>query len=472
MVSFSQALYLLSHPQELRSIIQWKVWHEPVHSRITGNETESEKKCYHFLKLTSRSFSAVIMELHPELLLPVCLFYLILRGLDTIEDDTSIPLKVKEPLLRNFKDFLEVDGWTFDGNRPEEKDRELLVQFHNVITEFKKIKPAYKAIIKDITDRMGNGMADYCRKAEFENVNVNTVEEYDLYCWYVAGLVGEGLTRLFVEAGFARPQLLERPQLFKSMGLFLQKTNIIRDVREDEDDNRRFWPKEIWSNHVDKWEDLFKPENREAAVNCGAEMILNAVGHVDDCLYYLAGLKEQSVFNFCAIPQSMAIATLELCFRNPAMFDRNIKITKGQACRLMWQSTQNVRVICDVFRQYARAIHKKNTPKDPNFLRVSMACGKIEKFIESIFPTQSLEDANRRVSNKKSAEDAKRAAEAAEATRDTIFIVVSLVGILVVVSSLMFGVAWMMGARFDLAFQELKKGNFRPSQQTLRHGEL
>ncbi|KMP06508.1 squalene synthetase [Coccidioides immitis RMSCC 3703] len=472
MVSFSQALYLLSHPQELRSIIQWKVWHEPVHSRITGNETESEKKCYHFLKLTSRSFSAVIMELHPELLLPVCLFYLILRGLDTIEDDTSIPLKVKEPLLRNFKDFLEVDGWTFDGNRPEEKDRELLVQFHNVITEFKKIKPAYKAIIKDITDRMGNGMADYCRKAEFENVNVNTVEEYDLYCWYVAGLVGEGLTRLFVEAGFARPQLLERPQLFKSMGLFLQKTNIIRDVREDEDDNRRFWPKEIWSNHVDKWEDLFKPENREAAVNCGAEMILNALGHVDDCLYYLAGLKEQSVFNFCAIPQSMAIATLELCFRNPAMFDRNIKITKGQACRLMWQSTQNVRVICDVFRQYARAIHKKNTPKDPNFLRVSMACGKIEKFIESIFPTQSLEDANRRVSNKKSAEDAKRAAEAAEATRDTIFIVVSLVGILVVVSSLMFGVAWMMGARFDLAFQELKKGNFRPSQQTLRHGEL
>nr|KMM69076.1 squalene synthetase [Coccidioides posadasii RMSCC 3488] len=472
MVSFSQALYLLSHPQELRSIIQWKVWHEPVHSRNTANETESEKKCYHFLKLTSRSFSAVIMELHPELLLPVCLFYLILRGLDTIEDDTSIPFKVKEPLLRNFKDFLEVDGWTFDGNRPEEKDRELLVQFHNVITEFKKIKPAYKAIIKDIADRMGNGMADYCRKAEFENVNVNTVEEYDLYCWYVAGLVGEGLTRLFVEAGFARPQLLERPQLFKSMGLFLQKTNIIRDVREDEDDNRRFWPKEIWSNHVDKWEDLFKPENREAAVNCGAEMILNALGHVDDCLYYLAGLKEQSVFNFCAIPQSMAIGTLELCFRNPAMFDRNIKITKGQACRLMWQSTQNVRVICDVFRQYARAIHKKNTPKDPNFLRVSMACGKIEKFIESIFPTQSLEDANRRVSNKKSAEDAKRAAEAAEATRDTIFIVVSLVGVLVVVSSLMFGVAWMMGARFDLAFQELKKGNFRPSQQTLRHGEL
>src|SRR5699024_1128803 len=115
------------------------------------------KACFDFLTLTSRSFSAVIQELHPELLLPVCLFYLALRGLDTIEDDTSIPLATKEPLLRDFKNFLEQDGWNFTGNRPEEKDRELLVQFHNVITEFKNLKPAYREIIKDITDKMGNG---------------------------------------------------------------------------------------------------------------------------------------------------------------------------------------------------------------------------------------------------------------------------------------------------------------------------
>jgi farnesyl-diphosphate farnesyltransferase len=316
------------------------------------------------------------MELHPELLLPVCVFYLTLRGLDTIEDDTSIPFTVKEPLLRDFQNVLEQDGWSFNGNRPEEKDRELLVQFHNVVAEFKKMKPAYQAIIKDITNKMGNGMADYCRKAELDQSAVNTVEEYDLYCHYVAGLVGEGLTRLFVEAGFANPALLDRPRLFNSMGLFLQKTNIIRDVREDEDDGRRFWPKEIWSEHVDKWEDLFKPENREAALDCSSAMVRNALNHADECLFYLAGLREQSVFNFCAIPQSMAIATLGLCFRNGDMFERNIKITKGQACQLMIESTQNVRVVCDVFRRYIRSVHKKNTPKDPNFLKISVACGK------------------------------------------------------------------------------------------------
>lgn len=307
------------------------------------------------------------------------MFYLVLRGLDTVEDDTSISLEKKEPLLRDFRNVLQKDGWTFDGNRPEEKDRELLVQFDNVIAEFKGMKPAYQKIVSDITDEMGNGMADYCRRAH-EGKVVETVEEYDLYCHYVAGLVGEGLTRLFVEAGFGNPALLERPRLYNSMGLFLQKTNIVRDVKEDDEDKRWFWPKEIWSKHVDNWDDLFKPEHLEAALNCSSEMVLNALDHADECLFYLAGLKEQSVFNFSAIPQTMAIATLELCFRNPAMFQKNIKITKGEACQLMVDSTQNLQLVCEVFRKHARKIHKKNNAKDPNFLKISVACGKVRHY--------------------------------------------------------------------------------------------
>ncbi|KAK9545194.1 bifunctional farnesyl-diphosphate farnesyltransferase/squalene synthase, variant 2 [Aspergillus fumigatus] len=401
----------------------------------------------------------------------MCIFYLTLRGLDTIEDDTSIPLETKEPLLRGFKDVLEQDGWNFTGNRPEEKDRELLVQFHNVITEFKRLKPAYKAVIKDITEKMGNGMADYCRKAALDDASVKTVEEYDLYCWYVAGLVGEGSTRLFVEAEFGNPALLKRTELYKSMGLFLQKTNIIRDVREDFDDGRQFWPKEIWSKHVTNFEDLFKPENREAALNCSSEMVLNALRHAEECLFYLAGLREQSVFNFCAIPQSMAIATLSLCFRNPAIFERNIKIKKGEACQLMMESTQNLRILYEAFRRYAREIHKKNTPKDPNFLEIGIACAKIEKFIETIFPSQSAEEANRRVLGQKSEAEQEKARLEAETRKDVLFMM-ALMGVIVVfVSIVMIGFAWYFGARFDLAWQELRKGNFRPPKH-LRDREL
>jgi farnesyl-diphosphate farnesyltransferase len=248
-----------------------------------------------------------------------------------------------------------------------------------VVEEFKKVKPAYRTIIKDITKKMGDGMANYANSAEHNANAVNTIKDYELYCHYVAGLVGEGLTRLFVESGLANPALLKRPHLHESMGQFLQKTNIIRDVREDFDDKRRFWPKEIWSKHVDSFEDLFDARNLDAALNCSSEMVLNALTHADECLFYLAGIRDQSVFNFAAIPQSMAIATLELVFRNPKIFKGNVKITKGDACELMIQSSQNLQTLCEAFRKYARLIHKKNTPKDPNFLSISIACGKVRR---------------------------------------------------------------------------------------------
>jgi farnesyl-diphosphate farnesyltransferase len=395
----------------------------------------SSRVCFDFLDKTSRSFSAVIQELHPELLLPICLFYLILRGLDTIEDDTSIPAATKTPLLRDFHNKLEEDGWGFTGNRLEEKDRELLVQFKHVITEFKKIKPAYRETIKDITKKMGNGMADYINNAEFNEVGVDKVEDYDLYCHYVAGLVGEGLTRLFVESGYGNKALLDRPHLHESMGLFLQKTNIIRDIKEDFDDNRKFYPREIWSRHVDKFEDLFKPENQIAALNCSSEMVLNALQHADECLFYLAGLKEQSVFNFCAIPQSMAIATLELCFRNPKIFKQNVKITKGQACQLMVDSTQNLKLVCEVFRRHIRKIHKKNVPQDPNFLKISITCGKVEQFIESIFPSQRPEDARRSQPGElKTIKALEKEAQEKEAKNDMFWMIMAMLFMLTIVS--------------------------------------
>jgi farnesyl-diphosphate farnesyltransferase len=360
----------------ITNITRRKVWHNPVHERNPAKECESLKRCFHFLNKTSRSFAAVILELHPDLLVPVTLFYLVLRGLDTVEDDMTIPLVKKEPILRNFQDILEQDGWNFTENGPNEKDRQLLVEFNVVIEEFKKIKPVYKDIIKDITKRMGNGMADYANNAEF-NAGVNTVKDYELYCHYVAGLVGEGCTRLFVEAGLANAALLKRPELMESMGQFLQQVNITRDIKEDLDDGRRFWPREIWSKHVDEFEDLFKPENKEKALNASSEMIYTALTRAEDCLYYLAGLREQSVFNFCAIPQSMAIATLEACFQNYALFQKNVKITKGEACQLMVESTQNLQLVCEVFRRYARKIGKKNNPHDPNFLKISITLGRV-----------------------------------------------------------------------------------------------
>jgi farnesyl-diphosphate farnesyltransferase len=311
------------------------------------------------------------------------MFYLALRGLDTIEDDMTISLEKKEPLLRNFDDVFSKPGWTFTDNGPNEKDRQLLVEFDVVIGEFSKVKPVYQDIIKDIVHQMGNGMADYANNAEHNANGVDSIADYDEYCHYVAGLVGEGLTKLFVESKLVTEALLARPDLQNSMGLFLQKTNIIRDVREDFDDGRRFYPREIWSRHVKDFDLLFKPGYENAQLDLLSDMCLDSLRHVDDCLYYLAGIKEQSVFNFCAIPQVMAIANISLVFRNPEVFKRNVKIPKGEACRLMLDST-NLSSVCAIFRHYVRYIHQRNTPTDPNYLNISIACGKVRTLTVSV----------------------------------------------------------------------------------------
>ena len=413
-------------------------WHNPVHERDEEKECESLKKCFYYLDQTSRSFAAVIQELHPELLVPVVVFYLVLRGLDTIEDDMTLPLEKKEPILREFKTILDNPDWNFKDSGPNEEDRQLLVEFNVVTTEFIKLKPAYRKIIKDIADKMGNGMADFQSNFKKHGVDlVQSVDDYNLYCHYVAGLVGEGLTRLFLEAKLANPVLLERDWLFDSMGLFLQKTNIIRDIREDEDDKRRFYPKEIWSKHVDRFEDLFDPAHRAAALNCTSEMVLNALEHVPDVLHYLAGLREQSIFNFCAIPQTMAIATLDAVFRNPAVLERNVKITRGAACQIMIDSTQNLQMVCEVFRKYMRSILKKNNPRDPNFLKISIACSKAEQFMEKIFPTPDPKAAGHKKTSQQKAEEDKAKADAQEAKWDTIYMMLAVFGMLILITVLM-----------------------------------
>ncbi|EWG41950.1 squalene synthase [Fusarium verticillioides 7600] len=438
-------LYYLFHPYQLRSIIQWKVWHDPVHQRDPSTESPELKECFRYLDMTSRSFAAVIQELNHELLVPITLFYLCLRGLDTIEDDMTIPLEKKVPLLRNFHITMEEDGWQF--HESQEKDKELLEHFDVVVTELKKIKAPYYHIINDVTRKMGNGMADYAQNEEMIKNGVQTIEEYELYCHYVAGLVGEGLTRLFVESELANPKLAERPSLTESMAQFLQKTNIIRDIHEDWQDGRRWYPKEIWSQHVDKWEDMFDPSQQTKALECVSAMVLDALKHSEECLFYMAGIKDQSVFNFVAIPQGMAIATLELVFRNPDVLKRNVKITKGDACKIMFECTQNLYTVCEVFKRYARQIAKKNDPRDPNFLAISAQCAKIEQFIETLFPKQDpkkLAVTQAQVQNKEPTMDG----------GETLVLFGVVIAALVCISGLMIGTAWIFGARFDTIFRE------------------
>ena len=68
---------------------------------------------------------------------------MVLRGLDTIEDDMTIPDDIKQPLLRSFHEKTVTPGWNFNGNGPNEKDRVVLVDYHVVVEELLRLDPMY-----------------------------------------------------------------------------------------------------------------------------------------------------------------------------------------------------------------------------------------------------------------------------------------------------------------------------------------
>ncbi|OJA20647.1 hypothetical protein AZE42_10525, partial [Rhizopogon vesiculosus] len=109
----------------------------------SGWDRASMRRCWEFLDTTSRSFAAVIKELDGDLARTICMYYLVLRGLDTIEDDMTIPDEKKQPILRKFHNLTVTPGWNFTENGPGEKDRQLLHEYHTVVEEVNRLAPQY-----------------------------------------------------------------------------------------------------------------------------------------------------------------------------------------------------------------------------------------------------------------------------------------------------------------------------------------
>ncbi|KAJ6242525.1 squalene synthase [Anaeramoeba flamelloides] len=362
---------------------------------ITKKNANGEWK-WDLLKKTSRSFAIVIQELDKEIREVVCIFYLVLRALDTVEDDmeTIQDLGYKIDLLKRFhtlfniqnenKDqdfvvdqglekYLKMDPITvkelFDIQKcgVNDHERELLTEIKYLIDDFNKLDAKYQQVIAKICAEMGEGMAETVLKGE---VNLQNVKELDKYCYYVAGLVGVGLSELFVLSGLQSKSTLELMKKNSiAMGLFLQKTNLIRDIYEDVPDNRIFWPSEIWDKYADSPQELVKLSqssyklHKDKSLACLNEMVTNALQHIPDTLSYLKVIENSSVFRFCAIPQVMAIATLNEVTNNSKVFKQNVKIRRDFTLRI-FHTMKNFGKCQSFFEQYKEKIIQKIDQKN------------------------------------------------------------------------------------------------------------
>ena len=343
-------------------------------SKLDGGELKEIEEnwnfCFDSLKNVSRSFNIVIKQLDEETMKVVCIFYLVLRGLDTIEDDMSIPVEEKKQMLLNFHNDIENDNYSLDiGDKPEY--RNLMKNFYKVNRTYKQLHSKYRDVIKNITHEMAKGMVEFLDKP-----SMDTTEEYDSYCHYVAGLVGIGLSQIFTLSGSEFNDLTKHENLSNSMGLFLQKTNIIRDVKEDYDEKRYWWPKDIVSKHFSSMGDIFanrvggeegeeeeEDEIKELTITTKHtdllnEMIMNALRHIPDSIEYLSLVKNNSNFKFCAIPQVVAVQTLVTLFYNPNVFKKTEKLNKTTLARIFME-TNDMNSILQFYIDAVEKIEKK-----------------------------------------------------------------------------------------------------------------
>jgi farnesyl-diphosphate farnesyltransferase len=106
------------------------------------------------------------------------------------------------------------------GGVGEGDERRLLEEFPKCHAVFAAFAGPTKVVIKDITARMAEGMAEFIGKDLGQGTR--DTAEYNRYCHFVAGLVGEGLSRLFACSGLEQKSMAAQVYLSDQMGLFLQ----------------------------------------------------------------------------------------------------------------------------------------------------------------------------------------------------------------------------------------------------------
>ncbi|KAI3840364.1 hypothetical protein MKX03_005860 [Papaver bracteatum] len=307
--------------------------------------------CYEMLQKDFYIFELLIQKyLGPDLRNAVCAFYLVLRALDTVEDDMNIPSDIKVPILENFHRQIYDGNLQFTAGTGHEKD--LIDQFRHVSTALLELQKSYQETVEETTKRMGAGMAKYVLK------EVETVDDYNEYCHIVTGIIFEEMSKLFHSSSLVN---LCPDYLPNSMGLFLQKVHDITDFMEDMKEIPRpriHWPRQIWSKYVDELEDLTCTKNSEKAVCCLNDMVTDALSHAEDCLEYISVLQDSTIFRPYAVIQIINFGTLALCYNN-------IEVIRCLCAKIV-EETKAISHVYGAFYDFSSMLKTKVDNNDPN----------------------------------------------------------------------------------------------------------
>lgn len=215
-----------------------------------------------FLQGTSRTFALAIPLLETVRRRQVGLSYLLFRVADSIEDAPETEAELKKERLRSFKVCLE-ESCGESGAHPNSGNQafpdlnglwpahsptgRLLVEFPRLMKIFGGFPAAISKAIRKSLTLTASGMIGFldASPGTLNQIQIQTISDLKLYCYAVAGIVGELLTDIFVfhhQAG--REAHANLRSLSTGFGEFLQLINILKDTQFDAVSGRVFIPTE------------------------------------------------------------------------------------------------------------------------------------------------------------------------------------------------------------------------------------
>jgi farnesyl-diphosphate farnesyltransferase len=268
----------------------------------------------------SRTFALTIPQLPPALARVVSNAYLLCRIVDTIEDEPVLSPARKRYFCQQFTAVV-------DAAAPAERfAAELipLLSHHTIAAEHELIRctPRVIAITHSLTQLQQEALASCVRlmsegMAEFqenhESCGLKNLPQLNRYCYFVAGVVGEMLTKLFCDYSLEIAQRREAlMSLAVSFGQGLQMTNILKDIWNDRRRGACWLPRDIFAAAGFDLCEL-APGRYQTSFGQGlARLIGIAHNHLQDALTYtlLIPRRETGIRNFCLWALAMAMLTL------------------------------------------------------------------------------------------------------------------------------------------------------------------
>jgi len=272
----------------------------------------------------SRTFALSVELLDEPMTEWVCTGYLLCRTADTIEDEPTIEMQRRAELLETFDAMLAEDSETtveefLDAVEPVEPadggdDWAVLGQTDRIVRLWQSFPGPVQHGMRSITREMATGMADILRRhQDHEGLRLETLDELEEYCWYVAGTVGQLFMHLQAaqaEADDPKPE----PEDARAFALLLQLVNIAKDVRADwAEENNVYLPGEWLDEEGLDHEAVADPEESTTVARVVNRVVDQAADYAAGAQRYLQTVPEEDsggLLEATALPYLLALGTI------------------------------------------------------------------------------------------------------------------------------------------------------------------